>query len=161
MRLTSVSSPIAASMLGGRAGGRASMAAIGTKTVGQARRLRLSWLDFALTPAGYPSGQRGLTENRVATPSKVRILLPPLVAGDLRSPDGPRCRAPRPPSPAATPWTSLRATVRCWPNTAAPPAKMLDLNRYGTAQFGECHEVDDHDHLIRPEDRVSAAMPIP
>src|SRR3954471_16333625 len=30
------------------------------------------------TAAGFPSGQRGLTVNQVATPSKVRILLPPL-----------------------------------------------------------------------------------
>ena len=28
-----------------------------------------------------------------------------------------------------------------WPNTAAPLAKVLNLNGYSTAQFGKCHEV--------------------
>jgi len=28
-----------------------------------------------------------------------------------------------------------------WPNTAAPLAKILNLNGYSTAQFGKCHEV--------------------
>ena len=37
--------------------------------------------------------------------------------------------------------TSAPGNSSIWPNTAAPLAKMLNLNGYSTAQFGKCHEV--------------------
>jgi arylsulfatase len=37
--------------------------------------------------------------------------------------------------------TSAPGNNSIWPNTAAPLAKILNLNGYSTAQFGKCHEV--------------------
>jgi arylsulfatase len=37
--------------------------------------------------------------------------------------------------------TSAPGNNSMWPNTAAPLAKILQLNGYSTAQFGKCHEV--------------------
>jgi arylsulfatase A-like enzyme len=37
--------------------------------------------------------------------------------------------------------TSAPGNSSIWPNTAAPLAKILQLNGYSTAQFGKCHEV--------------------
>ena len=37
--------------------------------------------------------------------------------------------------------TSAPGNNSIWPNTAAPLAKILQLNGYSTAQFGKCHEV--------------------
>ncbi len=37
--------------------------------------------------------------------------------------------------------TSAPGNNSIWPNTAAPLAKVLQLNGYSTAQFGKCHEV--------------------
>ncbi|WCB96361.1 hypothetical protein DSM104299_05119 [Baekduia alba] len=37
--------------------------------------------------------------------------------------------------------TSAPGNNSMWPNTAAPLAKILNLNGYSTAQFGKCHEV--------------------
>ncbi len=37
--------------------------------------------------------------------------------------------------------TSAPGNSSIWPNTAAPLAKILNLNGYSTAQFGKCHEV--------------------
>jgi arylsulfatase A-like enzyme len=37
--------------------------------------------------------------------------------------------------------TSAPGNNSIWPNTAAPIAKVLNLNGYSTAQFGKCHEV--------------------
>jgi arylsulfatase len=37
--------------------------------------------------------------------------------------------------------TSAPGNNSMWPNTAAPLAKVLNLNGYSTAQFGKCHEV--------------------
>ncbi|HEY1687797.1 MAG TPA: arylsulfatase [Solirubrobacteraceae bacterium] len=37
--------------------------------------------------------------------------------------------------------TSAPGNNSIWPNTAAPIARMLNLNGYSTAQFGKCHEV--------------------
>ena len=37
--------------------------------------------------------------------------------------------------------TSAPGNNSIWPNTAAPLAKVLNLNGYSTAQFGKCHEV--------------------
>ena len=52
-----------------------------------------------------------------------------------------------------------------WPNTAAPLAKILQPNGYSTAQFsGKVNWVeiavgmDDHNHLISPEERLNLAL---
>ncbi len=37
--------------------------------------------------------------------------------------------------------TSAPGNNSMWPNTAAPLARILNLNGYSTAQFGKCHEV--------------------
>ncbi len=37
--------------------------------------------------------------------------------------------------------TSAPGNNSIWPNTAAPLARILNLNGYSTAQFGKCHEV--------------------
>ena len=61
--------------------------------------------------------------------------------------------------------TSAPGSNSIWPNTAAPLAKILQLNGYSTAQFsGKVNWVeiavgmDDHNHLISPEERLNLAL---
>ena len=50
--------------------------------------------------------------------------------------------------------TSAPGNNSIWPNSAAPLAKVLQLNGYATAQFGKCHEVPVWE--IEPDGSVPA-----
>src|SRR5690606_1001291 len=100
------------------------------------RAVRLLSFHPHVSPAGYPSGQRGLTVNQLASPSGVRIPHPPRVAAPptragplsfpphlaLSAPDvSRRRRRPAPPTTAPRPTTVSRPTGAPSATDLGPP----------------------------------------